>query len=117
MTDPYQLIEQGCYLCLRFGLEPSLKPAGCLEVTDGLYALRKDARRYHPLETLLIGEKVCSGEWTEDAAMRLDVSGDWVEGFIDAFALASEQPRGQEYLQGYLTAEELRARCFRRLGV
>jgi hypothetical protein len=37
MTDPLVLIEKGCYLCLRFMLQPSFTATDCLEVREGFY--------------------------------------------------------------------------------
>ena len=65
-----------------------------------------------------MAEPVRSGDWRADAAARLGVSDEWVEGFLAGFAQAGEKSAEPEYVQGYLTAEELHQRrpdLFRRL--
>jgi hypothetical protein len=110
MADPLDLIEQGCYLAFRLMLRASVTPTGSLETTHGCYGFRQGATAYHPLEAVLVGEDARSGGWKVDAADRLGVSFEWVEGFLAGFAQAGENSTGPDFIQGYLTAEELRQR-------
>src|SRR5580700_3065375 len=101
MTDPLDLIEKGCYLCLRFMLKPSTRTTGCIEVTvDGYYVLSSQAHVYHPLEAVLVGEPVQSHDWKADVAARLCVGAAWVEGFMDCLASSSESSTDNDYIQG-----------------
>lgn len=114
-SDPLALIEEGCYLALRLGLKVLAGPADCLVIREGVYSFAHEAREYSPLEAMLVGVEVRQGNWRNDAADALDVTADWIEGFLDGFAQVGERSWGQDYIQGFLTAEELLARCFRRL--
>jgi hypothetical protein len=91
-------------------LRASTTPTDSLETTHGCYGFHKEATTYHPLESVLVGEDVRSGDWKADVATTLGMSAEWVEGFMAGFALAGEASAGQDYRQGYLTAEELRQR-------
>lgn len=113
MVDPLAVIEDGCYLALRLGLKESPVITNCLVVGDGLYLLSPAARSYHPLETVLVGEPVRATTWLEDALARLDVTTEWVTGFVDGFAQAGERSDGQDYVQGYLAAVDLTQRSLR----
>lgn len=115
MIDPTTLIEEGCFLCHRLGMTESSGFTTCLEVRDEMYLLSPEAANYHPLETVLIGEPRRNAAWLADAMSKLDVSDEWVMGFVDGFAQAGEKGGGQDYVQGYLTALELTQRCYRRL--
>ncbi len=111
--DPLELIEQGCYLALRLGLRVSAGPADCLAGRAGVYCFSQDARRYSPLEAVLVGLEIRTGDWRDDAAEVLGVTAGWIQGFVDGFARTGERSSDQDYLQGFLTAEELLARRFR----
>jgi hypothetical protein len=115
MVDPLVAIEEGVYLCLRFGMSESPTPANCLTAKDGIYGVVIATGRYHPLETVLVGAPATDAGWLADARNILGVSDEWIRGFMDGFAQVGEQADGQEYRQGYLTAMELTQRCFRRL--
>ena len=54
MTDPLDRIDQGCYLALRFMMQPSatFHRLWWKSSTAG-YVFRKDATTYHPLEAVL----------------------------------------------------------------
>ncbi len=108
VTDPIEIIWQGCYLCLRLMLVTTTQITGCLRVSEGCYVLKPDARAYHPLEAVLVGEDAPTGDWRADAIARLGVEPAWFDGFLDGFAEAGEQSRNGEYIQGYVAAEELR---------
>jgi hypothetical protein len=114
VTDPLALIDQACSLALRFRLRPSLTPTDCLEAGDGYYCFSDQAREFHPLQAALVAEPLRSPDWQADVATRLGVPATWVEGFLDGFAQTGETSADPEYVQGYLAAEELRARRFRR---
>jgi hypothetical protein len=110
MTDPLAIIADGCYLAWRFMLRASTTPTDSLETTHGCYGFRKEATTYHPLESVLVGEDVRRGDWKEDVAIKLGVSPAWIDGFIAGFAQGGGESTNQDYIQGYLTAEELRQR-------
>jgi hypothetical protein len=112
MDDPFKIIEDGCYLMFRFGLRASVSTTGNLRVSgDGFYYIPvEEVSRYHPLEAVLHCQDILSGAWKADVATRLGVSVAWVDGFIDGFARAGEASVDQDYIQGYLAAEELRQR-------
>lgn len=114
MSDPFALIEEGCYLALRLGLKVSAGPADCLVGREGVYCFCENARRYSPLEAVLVGVEVRESDWQTDAANALSVTAGWIKGFLDGFAQISEKSEGQDYLQGFLTAKELLAPRFRR---
>jgi hypothetical protein len=90
----------------------SLVPAGNLRVVDGVYWLG-DGKTYHPLETVLV-DVAASGDWRQDVASALGVDAQWVSGFLDGFAQEPESSTDGEYLQGYLTAEQLRTARYHR---
>lgn len=110
MNDPLKIIEDACYLCFRFGLRASASVTGDLRRSDeGFYYIQvEEARAYHPLEAALHCEDARSGSWKADVATRLGVSAAWIEGFIAGFAQAGEASTNHDYIQGYLTAEQLR---------
>ncbi len=110
MTDPFQVIKDACYLCCKFGLRGSSTVTGNLKTHgDGFYYVAVDeATHYHPLEAALHCEDVRTGDWKADVATRLGVSAAWVEGFLAGFAQTGEHSTDQDYIQGYLAAEELR---------
>jgi hypothetical protein len=112
MNDPLEIITDACNLCFKFGLRASASVTGNLRKSDeGFYYVPVDeVTAYHPLEAALHCEDVLSGDWKEDVATRLGVSAEWIEGFIAGFAQAGEKSTDQDYIQGYLTAEELRQR-------
>jgi hypothetical protein len=112
MTDPLEIITEGCWLALRFGLRVSPVPTGNLRVVGGVYWLG-DGKTYHPLETLLV-DMAASGDWQQDVATALGVDAQWVSGFLDGFAQQPESSTDAEYVQGYLTAEQLRIARYRR---
>jgi hypothetical protein len=49
-----------------------------------------------------------SGDWRDDVASALGVDAQWVSGFLDGFAQEPESSTDGQYVQGYLTAEQLR---------
>lgn len=110
MNNPLDLIEQGCFLCLRSMLRASSTVTGCLEIRDGVYVLADQATAYHPLEAALVGEPAKSDDWQADVATLLGVTAEWIEGFLDGFAQTAEKSYAQDYTQGVLAAEELRGR-------
>jgi hypothetical protein len=112
LDDPLDVITEGCWLALRLCLDVSAVPTENLRLVEGAYLLGA-ARTYHPLETVLVGV-AASGDWREDVATTLGVDAQWVNGFLDGFAQGPESSTGAEYVQGYLTAEELRIIRYRR---
>ena len=62
---------------------------------------------YHPLETVLVNI-AASDDWRQDVAAALGVDARWVGGFLDGFAQQPESSTDAEYVQGFLTAEQLR---------
>jgi hypothetical protein len=111
-TDPLEIITEGCWLALRLGLDVSAAPTENLRLMEGEY-LFGDEDNYHPLETVLVGV-VASGDWRKDVATALGVDASWINGFLDGFAQRPESSADAEYVQGYLTAEELRIARYRR---
>jgi hypothetical protein len=109
-SDPLDVIDQACYLAFRFALKASVGVTDCLEIREGVYGLKQTAKDYHPLEAVLIAESVLSNDWTADVAAKLMVPAAWVEGFMDGFARSTENSNDQDYIQGFLAAEELRFR-------
>jgi hypothetical protein len=81
-------------------------PTGNVRVVNGVYWLG-NGKTYHPLETVLV-DVAASGDWRQDVATALGVDARWVGGFLDGFAQEPESSTDAEYVQGYLTAEELR---------
>lgn len=109
MADPLELIQKGCELCFKFLLRASISLTGNLKKSgEGFFYIPMDeVKTYHPLEAALHCEPVLTGDWKADVATKLGVSHAWIDGFIDGFARADEKSSDQDYLQGYLTAEEL----------
>ena len=110
--DPLEIVTEGCWLAVRFGLRVSPVPTGNLRVVEGGYGFG-GGQLYHPLEATLVGTPA-SGDWKVDAATTLGVEAQWVDGFLDGFAQRLESSKGAEYTQGYLTAEQLRVTRYRR---
>jgi hypothetical protein len=110
--DPLEVITEGCWLAVRFGLHVSPVPTGNLRLVEGVYAFDAGTT-YHPLEATLAGT-VASGDWRQDVATALGVDAQWVSGFLDGFAQEPESSTGGEYVQGYLTAEQLRIARYQR---
>ena len=111
-SDPLETITEGCSLALRFGLHVSSEPTGNLRVVEGLY-LFGDGKTYHPLEAILVGTSA-SGAWRQEVATVLGVDAEWISGFLDGFAQEPESSADGEYVQGYLTAEQLRTTRYQR---
>jgi hypothetical protein len=110
--DPLEIITEGCWLAVRFGLHVSPVPTGNLRVVDSMYTFAAGTT-YHPLEATLVGTPA-SGDWKQDVAAALGVDAQWVSGFLDGFAQEPESSTGGEYVQGYLTAEQLRIARYQR---
>jgi hypothetical protein len=110
--DPLAIITEGCWLGVRFGYHVSPMPTANLRVVEGVYWLG-NGKTYHPLETALV-DVAASGDWKQDVATVLGVDAEWVSGFLDGFAQEPESSTDGEYLQGYLTAEDLRTTRYRR---
>jgi hypothetical protein len=110
--DPLDIITEGCWLALRFGLNVSAMPTENLLLAKGAYRLGV-GKTFHPLETVLVGV-AASGDWRKDVATALGVDAQWVNGFMDGFGQRPESSTDAEYVQGYLTAEELRIARYRR---
>jgi hypothetical protein len=87
-------------------------PTENLRLVEGAYWLGV-GKTYHPLEAVLVGV-AASGNWRKDVATTLGVEAQWVSGFLDGFAQRPESSTDAEYVQGYLTAEELRIARYRR---
>jgi hypothetical protein len=112
MADPLETIIEGCWLALRLGLHIRPVPTGNLRVMDGVYALGA-GKTYHPLEVVLV-DVAASGDWRKDVATVLGVDAQWVGGFLDGFAQEPESSTDAEYVQGCLTAEQLRIARYHR---
>jgi hypothetical protein len=110
--DPLAILTDACWLALRFGLRVSPVPTGNLRVVDSVYALGA-GKTYHPLEAGLV-DVAASGDWLKDVATTLRVDAQWVSGFLDGFAQGQESSTDAEYVQGFLTAEQLRTARYRR---
>jgi hypothetical protein len=110
--DPLEIITEGCWLAVRFGLHVSSVPTGNLRVVDGVYRLG-DGKTYNPLETVLV-DVAASGDWRQDVATTLGVEASWIDGFLDGFDQRPESSTGAEYIQGYLSALELRTTRYRK---
>jgi hypothetical protein len=110
--DPLEIIIEGCWLAVRFGLHVSPVPTGNLRLVEGVYVF-DGGTTYHPLEATLAGT-VASGDWRQDVATALGVDAQWVSGFLDGFAQEPESSTDAEYVQGYLTAEQLRIARYQR---
>ena len=111
-SDPLELVTSGCWLAVRFGMRVSPVPTGNLRVVNGVYWLG-DGKTYHPLEAALV-DVAASGDWRQDVATALGVEAPWINGFLDGFAQEPESSTDGEYLQGYLTAEQLRTARYHR---
>jgi hypothetical protein len=110
--DPLEIVAEGCWLAVRFGLRVSPVPTGNLRVMGDLYTF--GARKaYHPLEATLVGTSA-SGDWRQDVATTLGVDAQWVSGFLAGFAQEPESLADSEYVQGYLAAEQLRTARYHR---
>jgi hypothetical protein len=110
--DPLEIITEGCWLAVRFGLHVSPVATGNLRIVEGVYAFGA-GKTYHPLEATLVGT-AASGHWRQDVATALGVDAQWVNGFLDGFDQRPESSTGAEYIQGYLSAEELRTSRYRK---
>lgn len=112
--DPLEIITEGCWLAVRFGMRVSPVPTGNLRIESGTYSFGSvsPGSRYHPLEAALVSATK-SGDWRADVATDLGVDQEWIQGFLDGFAQKRETSTGGEYFQGYLTAELLRTTRFR----
>jgi hypothetical protein len=110
--DPREIITEGCWLAVRFGLHISSVPTGNLGVVDSVCRLG-DGNTYHPLEAVLV-DLAASGDFRRDVAATLGVDAQWVSGFLDGFAQGPESSTDTEYLQGFLTAEQLRTARYRK---
>jgi hypothetical protein len=110
--DPLEVITDGSWLAVRFGLHVSPVLTGNLRLVEGVYTFGA-GKTYHPLEATLAGA-AASGDWKQDVATVLGVDAQWVSGFLDGFAQEPESSTDGEYLQGYLTAEQLRSARYRR---
>jgi hypothetical protein len=110
--DPLEIVTEGCWLALRLGMRVSPVPTGNLRVEGGVYWLGR-GKTYHPLETVLV-DVAASGDWRQDVATALGVEAPWIDGFLDGFDQRPESSTGAEYVQGFLTAEELRVTRYRR---
>ena len=110
--DPLEIVTEGCWLALRLGMRVSPVPTGNLRVEGGVYWLGR-GKCYHPLEPALV-DVAASGDWRQDAATALGVDAPWIDGFLDGFDQRPESSTGAEYVQGFLTAEELRVTRYRR---
>jgi hypothetical protein len=111
-VDPLDIITEGCWLALRLGLDVSAAPTENLLLAGGAYRLGVK-KTYHPLETVLVGV-AASDNWRKDVATTLGVEATWVSGFLDGFAQRPESSTDAEYVQGYLSAEELRIARYRK---
>jgi hypothetical protein len=105
--DPLEIVTEGCWVAVRFGLRVSPVPTGNLRVLDGLYNFGA-GKTYHPLEATLVGTPA-TGDWRQDVATALGVEAPWIDGFLDGFDQRPVSSTGAEYIQGHLAAEELRA--------
>ena len=112
MTDPFDLIHEGCFLGFRLGLRISAIPTGNLRVEESVYMFAS-GERYHPLEAALVSV-TAAGDWLTDVASTLGVEPAWVGGFLDGFAQQPETSADAEYVQGYLASEMLRTMRYRR---
>jgi hypothetical protein len=110
--DPLEVITEGCWLAVRFGLHVSPVPTGNLRVVEGLYTFGV-GKTYHPLEATLVGTPAASN-WQQDVVAVLGADTGWVRGFLAGFAQEPESSMDAEYVQGYLAAEELRAKRYRK---
>jgi hypothetical protein len=110
--DPLEVITEGCWFAVRCGLRVSPVPTANLRLVSGAYALGA-GKTYHPLEAALVGV-AASGDWRLDVATALGVDAQWVSGFLDGFAQEPETSADGEYVEGYLTAEQLRTARYQR---
>jgi hypothetical protein len=111
--DSLELVTEGCWLAVRFGLHVSPVPTGNLRVVDCGYGFGA-GKLYHPLEATLVGTPT-AGDWQQDVATVLGVDAQWASGFLDGFAQRPESTTDGQYVQGHLTAEQLRATRYRRV--
>src|SRR6516165_1675205 len=59
-----EIITEGCWLALRFGLRVSPVPTGNLSIVEGVYTFGV-GKMYHPLEATLVGTPA-AGDWQQD---------------------------------------------------
>lgn len=81
-----------------------------LEDRDGIYLSPKGNKNCHPLETIVLGQKIVT-TINEDIMTNLGVSSAWIDGFTDGFGhkrsstpymnLALGDPVHKDYLEGY----------------
>jgi len=90
VTDPFDIIHEGCWVGLRLGLQISAT-TGNLKVVEGVYGFAA-GKNYHPLEAALLCAPAL-GDWLLDLATTLGVEAEWVRGFIDSFAQEPETSR------------------------
>jgi len=76
MTDPLELLEQGCRDFGLMDMKPITFLSGCLVAThEGYYCfIAEKGKGYRPLETILAGEPIRTGDWLADTADRLGVT-------------------------------------------
>jgi hypothetical protein len=110
--DPLEIITEGCWLAVKFGLHVSPVPTSNLRVEGGVYWLGR-GKSYHPLETVLV-DVAATGDWRQDVATALGVEAPWINGFLDGFDQRPESSADGEYVQGHLAGEELRVTRYRR---
>jgi hypothetical protein len=110
--DPLEIITEGCWLAVRFGLHVSPVPTSNLRLVEGMYAFGA-GKMFHPLEATLVGTPA-AGDWRQDVAAVLGVDAQWVSGFLDGFAQGPESSTDAECVQGILAAEQLRTARYRR---
>jgi hypothetical protein len=110
-SDPLEIITERCWLALRLGLDVSPILTGTLRIEAGMYGFGH-GKMYHPLEATLVSSEA-TGDWRQDAATTLGVDAQWVSGFLAGFAQEPESSMDGEYLQGYLTTEQLRTVRYR----
>ena len=112
MTDPLELLEQGCRDFGLMDMKPITRIGECLVATEeGYYCfIATEQKVYHPLETILAGEPIRTGDWIADTADRLGVTAAWIAGFNDGFAQVREGATAADYIQGFLAAEAFRQR-------
>jgi hypothetical protein len=87
-------------------------PTGNRRVVVGAYWLGA-GKTYHPLETVLV-DVPASGDGRQDVATAPGVDAKWASGFLDGFAQEPESSTDAEYVQWYLTAEQLRTDRYHR---
>ena len=111
--DPLAQITEGCWLALRLGLRISSVPTGNLRIVDGVYMLGA-GKHVSPAGSDPRWDVAASGDWRQDVATTLGVDAQWITGFLDGFAQEPESSTDGEYIQGYLSAEEVRTTRYRK---